>query len=452
MWQTTGCNETDGGEPVFIAFDIRPLFPKGDSPGTAVNGLNPIDMTKSIRLGYHNNFLYMDYTDVEGAVLTLVYDTVLKGWFPDSYFQGENGIVVHYEDKAINPQGIEITNILMGTALVGIYEGGGTADDGIGINGVVQTPAFNAGDTRAKKQFGDLVVDLDPNNTPITITPWIDNYTVSLPTTILTNPTRYIPNPIEFNNGDGVFAKNLALEFSWSSLDSPVLYYWEPSYLPRPEDTFLRATDWGDAGYPGDKFVQGFILTVDTGGVGKAFRVELDGVPYQDFTATHTGEQSKPYVFTTPKDGTLLRIIGLDENFWRFFQVRWVFEPSPEYVTIWQTQGTTHDIPGYQFLKDGYIAHRSMADVILEITVDGINYVFDIPNSGGVYAKTYLVFYTSINGRTLKGKLFTYRVSSSSPFQLFQKDCEVRVHAWDGGGYQVKKPFGDVHRNSGARI
>lgn len=235
----------------------------------------------------------------------------------------------------------------------------------------------------------------------------------------------------------------------------PKLYYWEPSFLERPEDTFLRATDWEDAGYDGMKFVQGLIVEADTEGEDRQILVQGDQVNLETIDINHNGQLMNAYSFVTPHEAHMLRVIPQDADFWRLFNIRWVFEPAPEYVYEWKTQGTDHDMTGYQFLKDGFIAHRSTADLILTITVDGADFVYTIPNSGGVYRKTYILFALANSGLALKGKLFTYQLRSSNvniPFQLFQKDSEVRVHAWSGGGYAVKLPFGDISRVSGAKL
>lgn len=233
----------------------------------------------------------------------------------------------------------------------------------------------------------------------------------------------------------------------------PKLYYWEPSYLERPEDTFLRATDWENAGYQGLKFVQGFILEADTEGDTRQIMIQGDQNDVELITINHAGQQQKPYSLNAPIQVHLLRILPMDTSVhWRLFHVRWVYEPAPEFAKEWKTQGTDHDIPGFMFLKDVYIAHNSTQDITLNITVDGALFTYTIPNSGGVFKKDYLLLALANSGLALKGTLFTYELTSPAPFQLFQRDCEVRVHAWAGGDYLVKLPFGDISRVNGARI
>lgn len=232
----------------------------------------------------------------------------------------------------------------------------------------------------------------------------------------------------------------------------PKIYFWEPSYLDRPEDTFLRATDWDAAGYDGLKFVQGLIIEADTEGQTREILLQGDQADIETLTINHNGQIEKPYSLNQPVLKHLLRLLPTDDAFWRLFNVRWVYEPAPEYAREWKTQGTDHDLPGFQFLGDGYIAHASTTDITFNVTVDGTTFTYIIPNSGGVYVKTYILFGIKTSGKTTKGKLFTYELTSAEPFQLYQKDCEVRVHDWSGGEYLVKQPFGDISRVYGARI
>jgi hypothetical protein len=235
----------------------------------------------------------------------------------------------------------------------------------------------------------------------------------------------------------------------------PKIYYWEPSFLDRPEDTFLRATDWDNAGYEGMKFIQGVIVQADTGGVTRQIKIQGDQQDIETIDLNHDGQMMKAYSLTQPYEAHMVRVIPQDEDFWRLFGLRWVFEPAPEYVYEWKTQGTDHDLAGYQFIKSFWIAHRSTADITLNVKVDGTTFTYTIPHSNGVYKKTYLLAGIMISGKTTKGKLFSYELRSTDvtvPFQLFAKDCEVKVHTWSGGTYTTKLPFGDIHRVSGARL
>lgn len=466
-----GFYETEGGAPVLISDDIRLMFPQGDQEGLTTNLIVPVDVVTPgnlLRMEYHDGYIFFDYLDVNGAPSSLAYNTITKAWHQDVFFQedgepetGGKGFVCRYSETGkITPGGAseieEVKDLLGGTSDGFLYLFGGTSDDGIPIACKIRVPAVNNGDTRSKKEFGDLILDMDPQGVDITVTPNADNYSDPQTPSVFNNPTRFITNPIDFGE-DGLLVRNLGIDIDWASATaSPKMYYWEPSLLLRPEDTFLRPTDQDDAGKSGAKFLQGFILEADTAGEDKVVLLAGDhNTPLQTYTFNHPGRCQKPYDLAPPKITSMMRLIpqSSTNNFWRFFGIRWIYEPVPELVTLYQTQGTTHDIPGYQFLKDGYIAHISTADLTLTITVDNKAYVYTIPNSGGLYVKSYLIFaLDAALQQTLKGKIFSYGISSTEGFRLFKKDCEFRVHAWNGGGYQVVRPFGGDSFVKGADI
>lgn len=537
-----GIYETDGGEPVLISGDLRPIFPQGDQLGQAVNGIQPVDMTKGLKLCFHQSYLYFDYTDTSGAVRSLVYDTLMKGWFPDLY---PWGFLSHFSETGIEG-GVEVHQLLGGGNNGFLYRHGGFSDHNVVIPAQVWTPAQDFGDTRGKKLMGEVVFDLDPKSTTIFATPSLNNFTQDQVQGAWGPGTRQITTPIDLGAGLGVFGTNIGVRLSWSSaLDAPALYFWEPSFLARPENTFLRATDWGDGGYSGAKLIRGFVLEADaqdSGGT-RSFALQGDGATLQSFSGAFTSQLLLPFALTPPVAASLLRVVPTDTKQWRNFRisyffdplpelaaiatsysdegypgakfvqgaviravtptlttaqvqfdgdqggpgitmnqpgsvpfdapyswvpfiahnlrlvpsgpmrlekVRWVFEPAPELAQFWFTQGTSHQIPGWQFLRDGYVAHISSAEIKLTVTIDGRNYTYTIPGSSGAYQKNYLIFADA--NIPLKGKLFTYSLFSSAPFRLFVRDSEIRVHPWSGAGYQLRQPFGDTSFQQGAKI
>lgn len=657
-----GIYETIGGQPICITDDIQPLFPKGDRPGFAVNGLQPIQMDKpggqtaegNLRLCYHNGYLFFDYIDALNVPRTLVYDTVEKAWFPDTYFSGTpgRGVTVRYSEFGTSG-GDEAETLLCGTnfgvlGFAGSVSGGVNNDFGDPIKCQIDTPAMDFGDPRAKKIYGELVYELNTATIPITAQPWLNNYATSLASKIFTNNVQGILNPHDLGDGIGVFAQNLGIRFNWqSSTLISGLYGFEVSYLERPEDTFTRADDWGDAGYSGSKYVRGFLVEADTEGVAKTVVFDMDQGAVETYEMTHAGQTVQVYSVKPQAIGTLLRLRPIEDIPWREFKVSWiyeqypelsdlvtpyedagfqgpklfrgvdiealggpvetavevdggvhaydldldhsgilalhtkpyafrkpfiateirlnpatairlgkrrwifdpypdysplitpysdggydgakfvqglkleaaggpitiipqydgdqngepfladhrdsdnvgvlltkaysfqtpfiahdlrlstagdtdsmrlgkitwVFQPAPELVNHWVTQGSSLGIPGYFFLKDGYIAHQSTADLTLTVIMEGAGeiFTFTIPNGNGQYMKSYVLLGTGIP-RTLKDKLFRFRVDSTAPFRLFDRDCEIRAHAWNGGDYTVLRPFGDVDGPDGAKI
>ena len=119
--------------------------------------------------------------------------------------------------------------------------------------------------------------------------------------------------------------------------------------------------------------------------------------------------------------------------FWEFLYLAY-----PSELLAWQTHATSHGLNGFQHLRDGYISLISTDTVTLTILVDGSSFAYTIPSTAGVHAKTYLQF------QVMKGKLFSYQLTSPAKFRHFQWDSEIRVKSWgDAGPYRSFNPFGE---------
>ncbi len=95
-----------------------------------------------------NGYLYYDYVDVTSTPRTLVYDTLLGGWCVDTY---PVPVSVH-----VLEEGPSVNNTLMGCTDGTVRPFGGAVDTN---SAVILMPAWNAGDTRALKHFGDLYIE-----------------------------------------------------------------------------------------------------------------------------------------------------------------------------------------------------------------------------------------------------------------------------------------------------
>ena len=116
MWYYApeGIYEFDGGPSVCISDDIAPMFPQGDKAGFEVNGVQPINISASVRLGYHNGYLYLDYKDINSVPRTLVYDVASKSWYTDKYFAASTtvGFNLHFSEDGIESN-IEIHKMFL---------------------------------------------------------------------------------------------------------------------------------------------------------------------------------------------------------------------------------------------------------------------------------------------------------------------------------------------------
>lgn len=219
-----GIYATNGGVPVCISNDIRPIFPAGDKPGVRVNDINPIKLQNPgfseqgpfLRFCYHNGYLFFDYLDCNDNPQSLVYDTERKAWYHDVYFEGTTEFMrFHYSEYAI--EGNDDVYRLIAVSSAGfVYENLGCKDGTLDIKGVIRTPALDVGDSRANKVFGDIVFDMNTNGIDVKCDVYLNNYTILFATKTYNTTERGITPPIDLSLGSGKLARNIGVELSWT--------------------------------------------------------------------------------------------------------------------------------------------------------------------------------------------------------------------------------------------
>jgi hypothetical protein len=406
-----------------------------------------------LRLSYcQDGFLYFDFIDRDANRRTLVYDTNPAklqhrgGWVSiDDYTPA-----VHYH---YGEGGESNREILLGCSdgRIRLYDGASDSDGETGITCHIRTSSRDQGNPRARYHYGDVELDYDSQCQSLTIKAGFDDF--SYLSTLASGFVRkqgYRRSVLDIESGKGQYAFNIGLDLVWTQTDGLSKFnFWEPSYLVKPVLTRKRATDWSDDGYLGAKFVQGFILQADTLGQDRTVAIESDGGSVQQtFTVNHDGEYEVPYSFTTPFISHMLRAHPTDDDYWRIFNFRWIWEPAPELVKYWETQEGKWDFTGFWHHRDAYLGLLSSAAATLTVTVDGTDYTYTVPSTSGVYSRPYLVL------QPMKGKYAKYKISEpTSGLRLFQKDCEIRAKSWGANTpYQILQPFGDLSRERGARI
>lgn len=214
-------------------------------------------------------------------------------------------------------------------------------------------------------------------------------------------------------------------------------------------------TEWDNLGRLGAKFVQGVIVEADTGGAARTLYIDSDdlGDAIRTITADHDGRIVQPYSWE-PFITHLVRLRPATPEQVTVFKYEFIWEPEPELTTHWESQETTHDMPGWFHLRDGRISVM-LSDVetplTLTITADGTDYSYLVNPAldQGLLQKIPVQF------RGLKAKQVRYQLTapSTSPFRLYRRNSEVRVKAWvSQENYISVQPFGDDSRAVGARI
>lgn len=250
---------------------------------------------------------------------------------------------------------------------------------------------------------------------------------------------------LDFNNGGGVYARDMGTIFAWPMTSRIHLDVWQPSMLPQPEGIYGRATDWDNGGTPGNKFIQGVMVEADSFNVAKTFFLQDS-----DTLALHALNEC-PAVFNLQSEKAFscsafiahsVRVISSDGVAWKVFSAKPVFQPWPEQTLNWQTEMTSLGLTGWGHLRELNIAHVSTQDLTLKLTFDAWPTItIVIPNSGGVQNKTKITLPAN------KFKLVGLQLTSLAKFNVFASDLEAKLGEWGRqGSYQVLKPIGGQGR------
>lgn len=462
--------------------DLYPLFPHAGLPGQTGTPGVPVTVApgftiyppnyaaaSQLRIGYSESFVYASYLNIQGVVETLTWSLGSKGWRLDSYTPA---VSLFWLEKGIpNPA------LLAGGVDGNLYEidttGTAYADAGGSVNWAVLLPCMDAGDSRTVKQWGDAMFDYAAGVTSPSVGDYIyvDGTTPVVGDFIYTDvlwDNLLVQGPVGSQPANGINARNRVLtdlfappdtndtpliHFNTSVLVSGIgpvfLYEWQPSYLPLPEITTSRVTDWSGAGGLHYKFVQGIRLHFNTFGANKTLQVQFDG--YQigaTITVNANGEQTQPFSFSAPFKAHMMRLVPVDDVPWEVWNdSEWIYEPEPEPANYWISQPTALGQSGWMHCREMWVAYGcGTQGAILSAIVDGV--VTPLTAAGGLPAavnpvKTYFPV------PPLKGKYWQLTATGIG-LQLYERDIEFLVKAWGSTGpYQRVKPFGDQSGGGG---
>jgi hypothetical protein len=433
-----------------ISGDIDNLFPKEGNKTTVPQPITLNGQTiyppaygaldnMVLRMG--GPYLYFDHLTSTGAPQTLVYDTTSGGWTLDVY---ADPVTIHgWED--ISPAGfVADERPVVGTSNGNVYTLSITGTEA--ATAVVLTPAFDAGDARADKQWGDIFIRAATDvGTNITLAAYGNVYENPIgidPTTISSSGNEQ-PFIVDFEPQQEIYQRDMGMELSWPIGHNTFVTVWQPSFVAIPETTDGRVSQWDNGGSPLNKWLQGFVIDGDTGGLTKSLSVQGEGGQ----TATPTepillnGRGGAAYSLPIPMVTHLMRLVpGDDEVPYRLYNLQWVFEPYPELCMNWVSVPTSHGFPGWQHLREMNIGHRSTNDLTLVITPDyGTPSSYMIPSSGDLVTKTKVTIVAPTKYKVVQYGIF----SAVRGFYLFLENIECKVKPWGSTGpYQNVRPFG----------
>ncbi len=260
-----GIRLTAGGQSKLMSVAIDPIFRK-----QTIGEFFPIDFTEeaAIQLASVGTELWFTYKDTTGDRRVLVYDLLDEQW--RNYDYGAVNIACAVREDVGG-------EVLLGGALTGIVYKQGTTTDagGLPIACRVQTGAWDFGAPRSPKALGDVIVDADiPTGTTLRLTTWLNNDVRANPTLTINGVTgrrRFYFNPF----GEvPQRARNISLQFDWSSTLVGRLWFAGVSATPEPDVTILRSSLWDPVNDFGG-WLTGCTMVVDTNGADKRMIVEV---------------------------------------------------------------------------------------------------------------------------------------------------------------------------------
>lgn len=455
-----------GGDAQPITYpDLGILFPQEGTVPQSIRGYVPVDFSQpdQLRLAWVDRLLFFDFVDIDGGHWSFSYEPATQRWNVDQYPEAWDGVRVRLEEPG---EGVYTHLFGTGDGFLNQVDANQITDGDEILPYAYWTSWDFGGDPRALKQWGDAVLDFNPGGSinGVTVTPTLVNGSLDLaPQVVGIDGVVRDTYLIECSDGVGVLSRNFGLKIEGfcelCDTQRPLFYLWEPSQIAKQVIVARRATDWEDLGYKGAKFVQGIVIRANTFGLDKCLAVEFDGPnnnPQQALVLTinHDGEQSKAYPLESATDpatrwnpfaAELVRLHGVDDEAWTLLDWRWVWEPMPEAATQWQTQETTFDFPGFLSVHDAVMAYDAPAEVALTVWHDLGSVTYTLPPTSG-YQRIYTIL------QTAKGKAVRFRLTSTTPFRLYKRDCSVRVQPWGNGAYRILNPFGGPSREDGAGI
>lgn len=280
----------------------------------------------------------------------------------------------------------------------------------------------------------------------LTVSPYTALYTTLVPDANInayeTNAEGRKSIVLDFNSGDGIYARDLGTVFQWPTSAGTTLDVWQPSIIPMPEGIYGRGSDWDDGGTPGAKYIQGVIVEADTFNANKIFFLEDSDThtlnPLNEMPTVFNQQSERAFSCQTPFVAHSCRLISTDGVEWRVWNARLVFQQWPELCTNWQTEMVSLGMVGWAHAREMNIAHVSTSQLTLTLTFDFWPAItLTLAPSGGVQQKIKVTLPPN------KWKLVGLQVSSPSPFRLFVGDIEFKVKNWGQQGmYEVIRPFG----------
>lgn len=289
-----GVYQTDGQGPADSLTEetLRPIF-----EGLTIGEYLPVDFSQAskIRLSFAGQKLHFFYSTTDEDNVHLEYHTLYKRW-KRVVESGSPQMTLAYWDENQAEE-----RLLLGATDGKVYEEAGTTDPQGAIEVVATTGYLDFAMPQTMKEFGNIIMDADPQGGTITITPLTNGVgTTPLTPLVITGNGRQ-KFPISLSD---IYCYSLALKFEWSGpatiyqlellwrLDEEEITHWE-----FPETTH---------GISGWQQVRDLYVALRSSS-DVTLTVENDGNAETYTLPSTSGERRKLHVWLYPRKGKVWR-------------------------------------------------------------------------------------------------------------------------------------------------
>lgn len=272
---------------------LRPIF-RGENSGNFL----PIDRDEedAIRMEASQQELHLWYKDTSGARQHLFYDLLRKRWQQYDTSFGEDEIM-GYADENQTTQRL----LLGGSPGVVYLANSGTTDNGTPIVASVRTGSLDLGVPQTMKEFGNLILDMDPGGNDVTVTPLFNAEGLTGTATVVTGSGRQkVPLTL-----DDTYAYSLALDFSWSG-NGTVLYQFEVLFRLDEEKIDHWEQPENSYGIPGWMHIRDVYFALRSAAEVTVTQT-IDGTVYTYTLPSTAGERRRQHLYLTPQKGKMFR-------------------------------------------------------------------------------------------------------------------------------------------------
>jgi hypothetical protein len=273
----------------------------------------------------------------------------------------------------------------------------------------------------SQKRLRDVIVEADTGGHNVTVTVWVDGY--SLPTTYTLNTTAR--HRTVFSLPIDTIGK--IMRITATSAFPFTIYGHEFKYFEDSIEETIIEMPWTIEGWPYKKLWKEVVVQADTGGEPATMDFWLDGeVTAQQFTFQHNGRLLSTFSLAKDTIGKIARVT-FGAKIMRNYQITYVIDKLPADVTLADSWTQTFDFDRYKILRRLWMSISNPdADVTYELWIDNV-----LKQTGTIAADP--TPDPSFSKRKIdlpsakKGKLFRISFKSTAAFGVFWEKSEIEL-------------------------